>query len=68
SVSMKQITKQVETTRQQKFAGVSFFFYESLWNFGIESPKERKIKLKKIFPNLVDRPTVKNLRRSTHNS
>lgn len=60
-VSMKQIKSQVETTRQQKFTGVSFFFYESLWNFGVESVKERQLAFKKLFPTLVDRPKIKNV-------
>jgi uncharacterized lipoprotein YddW (UPF0748 family) len=40
-VAMANITKQVEKSRQQNF-GVSFFFYESLWNLSNESPSYRR--------------------------
>ncbi|MEM8781155.1 MAG: family 10 glycosylhydrolase, partial [Cyanobacteria bacterium P01_G01_bin.49] len=59
-VPMSRITEQVTMTRRQKFAGVSFFFYESLWNFGPKPPKERQFMFKGIFPNIVSRPSVKN--------
>lgn len=55
-VPMKRIIKQVETTRQQQFSGISFFFYESLWNFGTESPEERQSSYQKLFPTKVSRP------------
>lgn len=57
-VSMNRIAQQVAATRRQKFAGVSFFFYESLWNFGPKSPKERQFMLKRLFPTVVERPSV----------
>ncbi|WGT68217.1 glycoside hydrolase family 10 protein [cyanobacterium endosymbiont of Epithemia clementina EcSB] len=55
-VPMEQIIKQVETIRQKQFSGISFFFYESLWNFGTESPKERQSGYQKLFPTKVSRP------------
>jgi len=33
-VSIAQIEAQVEAVRDRQFAGLSFFFYESLWNMG----------------------------------
>ena len=46
---MSQIQEQVNFVREEKFAGVSFFFYESLWNLGKESPEERQKQWKTIF-------------------
>ncbi len=46
---MTQIQEQVNFVRSEKFAGVSFFFYESLWNLGKESPEERQNQWKTIF-------------------
>jgi uncharacterized lipoprotein YddW (UPF0748 family) len=57
-VSLDLINKQVNYTRKQNFAGVSFFFYESLWNFGKESPETRKANYKNLFTSSVTRPQV----------
>ncbi|MFM7572626.1 MAG: glycoside hydrolase family 10 protein, partial [Snowella sp.] len=46
---MTQIQEQVNFVRSEKFAGVSFFFYESLWNLGKESPEERQKQWKTLF-------------------
>jgi uncharacterized lipoprotein YddW (UPF0748 family) len=46
---MTQIQEQVNFVRDEKFAGVSFFFYESLWNLGKESPEERQNQWKTLF-------------------
>jgi uncharacterized lipoprotein YddW (UPF0748 family) len=48
-VSLELIEKQVKATREGGFAGVSFFFYESLWNFGPESPSQRQAFLRTLF-------------------
>ncbi len=40
-IPMVNITQQVEKSRQQNF-GVSFFFYETLWNMSNESPSYRR--------------------------
>jgi uncharacterized lipoprotein YddW (UPF0748 family) len=47
---MSQIQEQVNFVRDEKFAGVSFFFYESLWNLGKESPEERQNQWKILLP------------------
>ena len=52
------IDRQVKLTREQKFAGISFFFYESLWNLAAESPAERQAALKNIFHHQAQRPHV----------
>ncbi|MDJ0729161.1 MAG: glycoside hydrolase family 10 protein [Crocosphaera sp.] len=57
-VPMQRINDQVRETRNQRFAGVSFFFYESLWNFGPKSPKERQFRFKQMFPTTVSRPLM----------
>jgi uncharacterized lipoprotein YddW (UPF0748 family) len=60
-IAMKQIQEQVEAIRQEKLAGVSFFFYETLWNLKPVNEKvvDRKAGLQKLFPVGVDRPRVK---------
>ncbi len=60
-ISMKQIQEQVEAIRQEKLAGVSFFFYETLWNLKPVNEKvsDRQTGLQKLFPAGVDRPRVK---------
>ncbi|WP_413160891.1 glycoside hydrolase family 10 protein [Capilliphycus salinus ALCB114379] len=55
---MNMIEKQVKATRKHQLAGVSFFFYESLWNWAEESPRERQNKLQKLFPIPALRPSV----------
>jgi uncharacterized lipoprotein YddW (UPF0748 family) len=57
-VPMSQIAQQVDVVRKRKFAGVSFFFYETLWNLAPESASKRQKALKKMFPRSVNRPTV----------
>ena len=54
------IAKQVNNTRKQGFTGVSFFFYESLWNFGPETGEERKLGFKSLFPVQVKRNSIMN--------
>jgi uncharacterized lipoprotein YddW (UPF0748 family) len=48
-ISRETIATQVEKSRNQKFQGVSFFFYESLWNLTDESPEQRRSLFKEIF-------------------
>ena len=52
------IYKQVKIAREHKYAGISFFFYESLWNIALESPERRQAALKKIFRDRASRPYV----------
>jgi len=56
-VPIQQIQEQVAEARQQQFQGVSFFFYESLWNFGLESPRDRQNVFKALFAQPATRPT-----------
>jgi uncharacterized lipoprotein YddW (UPF0748 family) len=59
-IPMKQIQEQVEAIRQEKLAGVSFFFYETLWNLKPVNEKvlDRQAGLRKLFPVGVDRPKL----------
>ena len=52
------IYKQVKISREHEFAGVSFFFYESLWNLAMESPDRRQAALKNLFYRQAQRPQV----------
>lgn len=52
SVPMSQIAEQVEAVRDRNFSGVSFFFYETLWNLSEEgTAAERQAEFEQIFPN-----------------
>jgi uncharacterized lipoprotein YddW (UPF0748 family) len=52
------IDQQVQIAREQKFAGISFFFYESLWNLATETPDTRQAALKSLFHHQTQRPQV----------
>lgn len=54
----QKIQKQVNIAREHKFAGISFFFYESLWNLGAESPPRRQTALKNLFHHQAKRPNL----------
>ncbi|MBI1242359.1 family 10 glycosylhydrolase [Chrysosporum ovalisporum ANA283AFssAo] len=49
TVPIEQIQSQVQEVRHRKFAGVSFFFYETLWNLSQEEPLKRQLGFKKMF-------------------
>jgi uncharacterized lipoprotein YddW (UPF0748 family) len=57
-VAMDQIKNQVKTVRELEFGGVSFFFYESLWNLSDESPRQRQAGFRSMFPTWVERKTI----------
>ncbi|HHP7230100.1 MAG TPA: glycoside hydrolase family 10 protein [Xenococcaceae cyanobacterium] len=52
------IRQQVNSVRDQGFAGVSFFFYESLWNLATEAPQQRKTAWKSLFTDSAKYPHV----------
>lgn len=58
SVSMQQIKTQVQKVRDRKFAGVSFFFYETLWNLSQEKTLERQAGFQQIFPKPTTYPNL----------
>jgi len=55
-VPIERIQEQVQAVRAAGFAGVSFFFYETLWNQASESPQQRQAGLQTLFPQPVPRP------------
>jgi uncharacterized lipoprotein YddW (UPF0748 family) len=49
-VSLSQIQKQVEAVRSRGFAGVSFFYYETLWKNAAEPSDQRQSAFRLLFP------------------
>ncbi len=58
SSPLSQIQKQVEAVRQRGFAGVSFFFYETLWNIGTEPSDQRQTAFASLFPMPAEAPEI----------
>ncbi len=59
SVPMAQIAEQIEAVRDRGYAGVSLFFYETLWNMSeAGTPLERQEAFRKIFPNQATYPRL----------
>ena len=58
NIPWHKISKQVKIAREREYAGVSFFFYESLWNLATESPTKRQAALKNLFHDRAQRPQV----------
>lgn len=58
STSMNIIKQQISEIRRRKFAGVSFFFYESLWKWSETSEQDRQTQLYQFFPTPVNRPKL----------
>lgn len=53
-----QIQNQVQAVRRQNFAGVAFFFYETLWNLSKEKPIKRQSGFQRLFPTTAKRPSL----------
>jgi uncharacterized lipoprotein YddW (UPF0748 family) len=60
-IPLSQIQKQVEAVRQRGFAGVSFFFYETLWNMGAEPSQQRQNTFASLFPMPAKAPELVEL-------
>jgi uncharacterized lipoprotein YddW (UPF0748 family) len=60
TVQIDEIRKQVEEVREIGYAGVSFFFYDTLWNKEPELLKERQKVFRDLFPTFVKRPNLLN--------
>jgi uncharacterized lipoprotein YddW (UPF0748 family) len=58
AIPMQQIQQQVAVVRDRGLAGVSFFFYETLWNLTKEPTPNRKQGFKQLFPVPANRPTI----------
>jgi uncharacterized lipoprotein YddW (UPF0748 family) len=50
------LKQQCEAVRQQGYAGMSFFFYETLWQPASESPALREQVIKGLFAKAAERP------------
>ncbi len=57
-VPMKQIQDQIAAVRKQGLAGVSFFFYETLWKLTAEPAAVRKDGFGKMFDRAVARQSI----------
>jgi uncharacterized lipoprotein YddW (UPF0748 family) len=57
-VPMSWIQQQVEWVRDRQFAGVSFFFYETLWTSTTESTNRRSDGINSLFPQAIGRPLL----------
>jgi uncharacterized lipoprotein YddW (UPF0748 family) len=57
-IPMKQIQAQIAAVRKQGLAGVSFFFYETLWKLTNEPAAARKDGFKQVFAQTVARSTI----------
>ena len=57
-VAMKQIQTQIAAVRKQGLAGVSFFFYETLWKLTNEPVTVRKNGFRQMFAQSVARSTI----------
>ena len=55
STPINKIESQVKEVRQRGFAGVSFFFYESLWKWAKDPPVVRDQAMQRMFPTPVPR-------------
>lgn len=58
SIKVDLINQQVNSTKEKGFSGVSFFFYESLWNFGPETVEQRQFFWQNLFSQKLDRATI----------
>ncbi|MEM9977429.1 MAG: glycoside hydrolase family 10 protein [Cyanobacteria bacterium P01_D01_bin.2] len=57
-VPMERIQAQVAAVRDRSYAGVSFFFYESLWWSNTETLDQRLQSLRQLFPQKAIAPQV----------
>lgn len=57
-VAIRQVQEQVGAVRSQGFAGVSFFFYETMWNLSNESVSDRQSVFRSLFSRAALRPVL----------
>lgn len=58
TVQINEIRRQVEEVRKIGYAGVSFFFYDTLWNKEPKLLKERQKVFRDLFPTFLKRPNL----------
>jgi len=56
---MSLVQQQIQAVRDRGFVGVSFFFYETLWNLVNEPPDQRRSALRTSFLPALPRPNLK---------
>ncbi|MBK4730408.1 family 10 glycosylhydrolase [Oxynema sp. CENA135] len=52
------IAEQVQIAREKGFAGVSFFFYESMWKWSEQSAEQRQVLFESLFPEPATIPSL----------
>jgi uncharacterized lipoprotein YddW (UPF0748 family) len=57
-VPIQQVKEQVEAVRRQGFPGVSFFFYETMWNLSDEPMSDRQDVFRELFSRSALRPVL----------
>jgi uncharacterized lipoprotein YddW (UPF0748 family) len=57
-VSIHHIEQQIRTVRDHRFAGMSFFFYETLWNLTHEEQPDRQTVFRRLLAEPVTRPDL----------
>jgi uncharacterized lipoprotein YddW (UPF0748 family) len=57
-IPMKQIQAQIAEVRKQGLAGISFFFYETLWKLSNEPAQMRKDGFRQVFARSVVRTSI----------
>lgn len=57
-IAIQRVEEQVWAVRDRHFSGVSFFFYESLWNLSQESRSVRQDVFQRLFPAAAIRPKL----------
>ena len=57
-IPIKQIQAQIDAVRHEGLAGVSFFFYETLWKLTNESAAVRKEGFRQAFTKRVERVSI----------
>jgi uncharacterized lipoprotein YddW (UPF0748 family) len=58
-VPIQQVRQQVQAVRQSRFEGMSFFFYETMWNLSREASGSRKAVFQELFTARMPRPNIK---------
>ncbi|MBP0001162.1 MAG: glycoside hydrolase family 10 protein [Cyanobacteria bacterium SID2] len=57
-IELDLIRQKVRNVRDRGFSGMSFFFYESLWNWANDPPQVREAGFAELFPEAVEAPDV----------
>ncbi len=55
---MSIIEQKIQIARDRGFSGVSFFFYETMWNLSNEPLQDRKSSFQRLFTPPVTRPSI----------